>query len=100
MRSGEADYGRHWKLGNSQDTWRISYIENTGEVYATRNPSHLPVLVLGTVAPDPTTADQRSVYYQTLDQILENWPALCHQPDGMAEVRARILAHQGPVVNR
>ena len=32
--SPEADYGVHWKLDGWEGSFRVSYVQNTGEVYA------------------------------------------------------------------
>ncbi len=34
--SVEADYGFHWRLDGEPERWRVSYVRNTGEVYAVR----------------------------------------------------------------
>ena len=33
-RSPEADYGVHWKLEGWPNSWRVSYVRDTGEIYA------------------------------------------------------------------
>ena len=33
-RSPEASYGVHWRLDGWTGTWRVSYVRDTGEVYA------------------------------------------------------------------
>ena len=91
--SGEADYGCHWKLGDDLDSWRIAYVEKTGEVYATMNGRVKPVLVLGRIEPDPVEPGSREIYYHTLDEVLRGWEREWQKPDGMALVRKRILAH-------
>lgn len=83
--SGEADYGVHWRQDPRQPwpTWRVSYIRDTGEVYAAAPGG--PVELLGTVPPD----DQPH-YYATLDAILEGWPDAHRQ--GLDWVRGRLAA--------
>ena len=34
LRSEEADYGVHWRLQGWDYRWRVSYVRNTGEIYA------------------------------------------------------------------
>ncbi len=34
LRSGEADYGVHWRLKGWTHKWRVSYVHRTGEIYA------------------------------------------------------------------
>ena len=46
--------------------WRVSYIRDTGEVYAVRVGG--PVKLLGQVDPDP-----EGCYYATLDRVLAGW---------------------------
>jgi hypothetical protein len=78
--SGEADYGVHWRIGGQHwPTWRVSYIEKTGELYALcQHGLDCPVVVLGVVPPDdpaddPGRAGGRGRYYFTLDKILDGW---------------------------
>jgi hypothetical protein len=33
-RSLEVDYGVHWRRAGSRTSWRLSWIKNTGEMYA------------------------------------------------------------------
>ena len=33
-RSEETDYGVHWRLHGWEYRWRVSYVRNTGEIYA------------------------------------------------------------------
>ena len=70
--SPEADYGSQWTTPDRQ-SYRVSYIQDTGEVYAvnlsgiTEGPVHL----LGLVPPDPVPDQSREHYYRTLDNILD-----------------------------
>ena len=34
LRSEECNYGVHWRLDGWEYRWRVSYVRNTGEVYA------------------------------------------------------------------
>ena len=71
--SGEADYGVFW-AHNGLRPWRVSYIHETGEVYAVSLKGGGPVIVLGVVLHDPVdSVDHRQVYYRTLDRILDGW---------------------------
>ena len=99
--SGEADYGVHWRLNGWPAPWRVSYVQDTGEVYAVYlgllQPermivSHGPVLALGTVEPDHREPGRRDPYYRTLDAVLAGWPAHCGEPDGLLWVRDRLAA--------
>jgi hypothetical protein len=72
--SGEADYGVHWRDRNRDwPRWRVSYIQVTGEVYATctGGQANGEVRVLGIVPADPVRPGE--VYYRTLDRILDGW---------------------------
>jgi len=67
-RSGEADYGVWWtEPGRPWPKWRVSYIHNTGEVYAVQLNGG-EVRVLGIIPPDDDV-----FYYQTLNGVLDGW---------------------------
>ena len=106
-RSAEADYGIHWRLDGWTGTWRVSYIRDTGEVYALfQGPTRTsrlptgetvlrsgakqgPVLVLGTF-PIDENADAHDVYYRGLDQFLSGWADRYGEPNGLAWMIQRI----------
>ena len=92
LRSEEADYGVHWRLQGWDYRWRVSYIRNTGEVYAVHQGATIgPVFVLGYVPPDDVDeSDRRSLFYSTLERILAEWPEHCGRPDGLRWVRDRL----------
>lgn len=93
LRSEEADYGVHWRLDGWRDRWRVSYVRDTGEIYAVYNAGAGPVILLGHVPPDPVADnDYRSVYYATLERILDGWAARCTTPNGLVWVRDRLAA--------
>ena len=108
LQSPEADYGVHWRLDHYRATWRVSYVQTTGEIYALyqspslqhnygRQRSEGPVFVLGIVPADPVPPDTRygdhhCVYYATLDKILDGWPACCGAENSLTWVRDRIAA--------
>ena len=85
----------------------MSYVEHTGEIYAVQKcltsheeaphaTSYGPLFVLGTVPPDPVP-DIRSVYYATLDRILDGWTDHCgpkKRPD--VDTRLHRGRHGGP----
>ena len=103
-RSEEADYGVHWRLPGWEHKWRVSYVRDTGEIYAVyqcltvhdeaqRALSYGPVFVLGHVEPDPVPeGDRRSLFHRTLEDILDGWAQRCGTPDGMFWVRDRLDA--------
>ena len=80
----EADYGVHWRQHPWPGAWRVSYVRDTGEVYALHQDQG-PLLVLGWVAPDP-----QEIYYATLELILDGWPAVCGQRNGLGWVKERL----------
>ena len=53
--------------------------------------SYGPLFVLGTVPPDPVP-DIRSVYYATLDRILDGWTDHCGPKNGLTWIRDCIEA--------
>ena len=73
LRSEECDYGVHWRLDGWQSRWRVSYVRNTGEVYAvTQGHTIGPVFILAIIPPDPVPdGDRHSLFYATLEAILE-----------------------------
>ena len=85
--SGEADYGVGWKLRGWPGSWRVSYVQSTGEVYAVNNDVGR-VMVLGIVPAD--TRAKGEIYYHTLDRILDGWPERCGTPSGLSWVIARL----------
>ena len=105
--SPEADYGVHWLLDDWPGTWRVSYVRDTGEVYAVfQGPTRaglIPtgetavisgteeglVLALGTFPVDEN-AGPNEVYYRGLDQLLSGWADHCTEPNGLAWMIQRI----------
>ena len=105
--SPEADYGVHWLLDDWPGTWRVSYVRDTGEVYAVfQGPTRaglIPtgetavisgteeglVLALGTFPVDEN-AGPHDVYYRGLDQLLSGWADHCTEPNGLAWMIQRI----------
>lgn len=83
-RSAEADYGVHWRSTSEWGTSRLSYIRDTGEVYAVKF-SPARVEVLGIVPPD-----DEEIFYRTLDRILKGWLDQCGEPNGLQWVRERL----------
>ena len=110
-RSGEADYGCHWRLEGWTGAWRVSYVHATGEVYAVYLGRTLPaggragdgpVFLLGVVPPDPIAeGDRRSLYYATLERVLDGWPDRCGEPDGLRWIKETLArATSAPGVRR
>ena len=88
--SNEADYGAHWRV----HPWRVSYVRDTGEVYAVRQNGRPQgrVLVLGVVPADEVTDERRDLYYRTQEGVLEGWPEPCTRTEGLWWVRDRLAA--------
>ena len=102
-RSPEADYGVHWKLDGWPNSWRVSYVRDTSEIYAVhQGPIQTgilptgeiiiangleegPVLLLGHF-PIDEEAGPYDVYYRGLEHHLEGWPERCVQPNGLVWV--------------
>jgi len=84
--SGEADYGCWWRApGLGWPRWRVSYIQKTGEIYATELRDNGIVKLLGIVPPD-----NGRIYYQTLDHILEGWADAIHEPGSLIWVEGKL----------
>lgn len=90
--SPEADFGVHWERDAGRwPTWRVSYVQETGDVYAVRNAGKRIVLLLGRVEPDSKDLGEAG-WYETLDRILDGWPERCGQPGGLAWIEERLGA--------
>ena len=99
--SAEADYGVHWREDGDPESWRVSYVRTTGEVYAVRlagaNSGRETVTLLGTFRTDPG-AGMHDVYYRGLEAHLDGWALRCGLPGSLAWVRGRMelaTAHGG-----
>ena len=50
-----------------------------------------PVFILANIPPDPVPdSDRRSLFYATLETILDGWPQQCGRPDSLRWVRDRL----------
>ena len=78
----EALYGVQWRMPPYRHTWQVSYIRDTGEVYARANGGDGPVWLLGSFPPDETR-EWDEVWYRSLDTYLEGWPDYCRELDGL-----------------
>lgn len=89
--SPECDYGVHWRTGDS-DKWRVTYVRDTGEIYAIHLRHHSTVLILGWVKADHPSRFER--YYDTLDHILRGWGNQCLDNDrGLFWIQDRFAGH-------
>ena len=119
-RSPETDYGVHWRLDGWAGTWRVSYVRDTGEVYAVfqgptqsgrlptgeiiiaTGPEEGPVLLLGHFPWKPSDLEEagpRDVYYRSLELLLEGWPERCVQPNGLVWVIEKLGGSAPSVTN-
>lgn len=95
--SGEADYGIFWWDGEQgySDTWQVSAIAATGEIYAKRveayrrDPLELSqVVLLGKV-------DSSNPGYVRSDLVLEGWNLVCGESRSLQWAIDRVLAATG-----
>ena len=70
----------------------MSYVRNTGEIYAVHQGRTIgPVFVLEHVPSDPVAnGDRGSLFYATLEGILDGWSQECGRPDSLRWVRDRL----------
>ena len=75
MTSPESDYGVMWRnAGCRHPLWRVSYIRDTGEVYAAEQGGMNRIWVLGVVPADEVApCDERATWYRALDRILGDY---------------------------
>lgn len=93
--SPEADYGLYWRDHRSWPTWRVSYVGNTGEIYAVQLQGDGRVEILGVVEPDcdPYAPDD-GLYYRTLEGILDGWADECGREDSLDWCRVKLTEHR------
>lgn len=90
-RSPEADYGVMWKISASHHPFRVSYIRDTGEIYAVQQgPEIGPVHLLGQVPADQVVNERTDLYYQTLEDTLAGWPEQSMQKDNLVWITNRL----------
>lgn len=87
-KSPEADYGVWWYDTQPFPPHRVTYIRDTGEVYAVALDNSREVEILGLVPPDVDL----NVYYRTLDRILDGWSEECGRCGSLDWVRERLVA--------
>jgi hypothetical protein len=94
MFSPEAAYGVHWRLRDHHwPEWRVSYVQDTGDVYAQQQGSPNRVLLLGNVPADAIPPDDylgTFTYYRTLDRILDSCYESAVTLNDLAWVHARL----------
>ena len=100
--SREADYGVNWRMEPWPHRWRVSYLQDTGEIYAVNlGSNHVPgpVMIMGVLQPDhePQGFMGRETYYRTLDAVLDGYGDRCWEKNGLLWVMSR-LRDSGPQV--
>lgn len=92
-RSPELDFGVHWRDGRNWPTYRVSWIQDTGEVYAYENNSG-KIEILGTVKSDITLDELHKAgkNYRDLrvEQLLKDWADHCGEINGLQWVRNQL----------
>ena len=82
-RSDEVDLGATWRAAGSNDTWRLAWLRDTGELYVCRNDSLVGggtcVQVLVVLAGEGA-----------LDAALDGWRAARHEEDGLDWLDGRV----------
>jgi len=105
-RSPEHDYGVWWRDAEDFPVWRVTWVEETGEVYTIRlqdggaytaGPGTIGVTagdptgrveVLGVIASEETDLD----HAEQGVEALEGWAERCGERDSLGWVRARVAA--------
>lgn len=91
--SRESDYGVWWTDDVPFPRYRVSYVKDTGDVYAV-NQSTRVVEVLGTVEPIECLDTDFNVDWDApLDAVLEGWTDACGPTGGLEWLRDRLHAH-------
>ena len=97
--SGEADFGAHWRNGRRPDSnftprYRISYVEETGELYAEEHRSGA-VFLVGVVPSEDINHTGEERYWEKLDrEILKGWSMQCARNDyGIQWVKERLAEY-------
>jgi hypothetical protein len=93
MASRERDVGLWWRVGAHGPIYRAAWVRETGELYAVRlgptQDGEGEVNVLG-----------RARDRDELEQALEGWRDVCHQPDSMTWLRHRAARLAQPKMPR
>lgn len=84
-RSDEVDLGATWRAAGSVDTWHLSWLRDTGELYVCRNDSL--VGVCSSVHLLAVLGSEREV-----DALLEGWREARDSEDGLSWLDSRVGA--------
>jgi hypothetical protein len=116
-RSGESDYGVWWR-DDDGGVWRVSYVHDTGHVYAVRlggvrsdflrlgaeevvlvsaGDEVGPVVILGRIAPRPWRSRRETFFGgrrddEPAEEALKGWTEECGQQGSLAWALARVQA--------
>lgn len=93
--SRESDYGVQWCASEAGQfpLWRVSYVKETGDVYATRQRNGVgpEILLLGTVPPIETPdTDFDTAWDKPLDDLLPEWWIVCGTPFSLQWVQQQL----------
>jgi hypothetical protein len=103
--SMESDYGVWWR-DELDATWRVSFVDATGEVYALRlgPPSITPMgrdllmIAAGGTGPDgPLVTLATGLTYDETEARLDGWAEACGAANSLAWIKARLGYEGGPV---
>lgn len=82
-RSGEVDFGVWWRDGKQYPTYRVSWVEATGELYAEEQPGY------------PTNEMARIIVFgkaegrENIERVMKGWAEICGAIDSLNWVRSR-----------
>ena len=90
-RSPELDFGVHWRGEYSFPTYRLSWIEATGEVYLRTGNE---VTILGMVKDDLTLEElhreNRPYSHLKIEKVLTGWQIECGNPNSIQWIKNRL----------
>ncbi|HWF25995.1 MAG TPA: hypothetical protein VG275_11135 [Solirubrobacteraceae bacterium] len=86
--SPEVDFGVWWRNEGESQTWRVSWVRDTGEVYAVT--AGRPEEVLAVLADSAGRPHPR----EHVDWLLDGWGERCGDPGSLDWVRDRVGAHR------
>lgn len=83
-KSGEIDFGVWWRDGSEYPTYRVSFIVDTGELYAL-DMQETNAELIGVIE-GANEEDRRA----TVEAVLEGWADKCGQLNSLSWVRRRV----------
>lgn len=100
--SRECDYGVWWTAGAGHPFWRVSYVKDSGDVYAECSSPLVGdrVLLIGTVPPVETLdTDVLAAWEKPLDELLDGWEHVCGNAFSLRWVQERLVGHPAKPVD-